>query len=102
MEKATDNQVNARYNDESLFLEEIIEFHPEVYNALPARDQEVLQAYYLVGQPVPENIFEYRKALLHEQPSIEAQAKAVFDRILSMLKINKFEYSTRPADTPKN
>lgn len=95
MERATDNETNAMYNDETLFLEGIFAFHPDIYNSLSVDDQQILQKYYLIGQPIPENIFEYRRALLQDQPAIEAKAKAVFAKILATLKIAEFPYSQR-------
>jgi hypothetical protein len=64
MQKATDNGANAHYNDECLFVDDILEFHPEVLDSLPAEDREALKVYYLVGEPAPENIFEHREDLI--------------------------------------
>ena len=99
MERATSNEANAHYNDEILFLDGVVEFHPEVYDTLPNEEKELLQAYYLVGQPIPENIFEYRNNLLREQPDIEAKAKTAFIKLLESLDIDEFTYSTKVADS---
>lgn len=95
MEKATDT-ANMHYNDEVLFLDGILESHPEVYDALSTGDRELLKTYYLIGMPVPDNILEYRRALLLKQPGIEVRSKAVFDKVLKLLNIGVFTYSTHP------
>lgn len=98
MQRATSNEANARYNDEILFLDGIVEFHPDIYDALSAEDKELLRAYYLVGQPTPENVFVYRNNLVREQPGIEARARAVFARILDALDAGEFAYTTKAAE----
>jgi len=95
MEKGTDSEDNARYNDEVLFLDGIIESHPEVYVALPREDRAAIQLYYLVGQPVPENIFNYRKNLVFEDPEIQHKAESAFRNLLEMLGVQVFDYSTK-------
>ena len=94
METATTNQTNAHYNDEVLFFDGILEFHADIYSDLSPEDKELLKIYYLVGQEPPENIFEYRNALVQEHPDIEARAKAAFARVLEELGIHEFAYST--------
>lgn len=49
MEKATDNNTNARYNDEIIFIDGIVDVHPEVLAAMSDEDRETLEVYYLVG-----------------------------------------------------
>lgn len=97
MKKATSNEANARYNDEVLFLDGIVEFHLSIYEVLSLEDKELFKLYYLIGQPTPENIFEYRNNLIREQPGIEARAKAAFAKVLKALDIDKFTYSTKVA-----
>lgn len=92
---------NAHYNDESLFLDGILESHPEVLDALPAEDREALEVYYLVNQPVPDNIFEYRENLVRQQPHVQARAKSAFDTLLRALGITKFTYTTKPLSIEK-
>jgi hypothetical protein len=95
MERATDNEANAHYNDEITFLDGLVELHPEIFAAMSAEDREVLRTYYLVGQPVPENVFEYRKDLIHQLPDIQTEASAAFNRLLAALDIDEFKYTTK-------
>ena len=95
MPSATDNELNARYNDEVLFLDGIVEFHPEAIAGLSAEDRRVLGVYYGLGQPTPENIFAFRQELSQTQPDIETQAKAVFAKVLASLHIDEFHYTTQ-------
>jgi hypothetical protein len=96
MEKATDNKINARFNDEIIFIDGIVETHPEIYTALSDEDREALQVYYLVGQPTPENVFEYRSELVRLDPHIQARAARAFNKLLAMLDIDDFKYTTKP------
>ena len=98
MQKATDSIENAHYNDEVNFLDEMVEFHPGAFNALPSEDRRTLEMYYLLGMPTPENIFAYRNQLARQRPGIEAEARQVFQKILGALKIDSFRYTTEYHD----
>ncbi len=98
MQKATDNEENAHYNDETLFADGIVEFHPEIYAALSNEEQRILQTYYLTGKSTPTNIFDYRSELLRQHPDINDKAQVVLQKILHMLNISKFQYTTQPSD----
>ena len=67
---------NRRYNDEVMFLDGLYEFHPDFFENLNDQELNALRMYYLTGQDVPRNIFEYRSELLKRKPTIEKEAHA--------------------------
>lgn len=99
MEKAIDNNTNARYNDEIVFIDGIVDMHPEVLAAMSDEDRETLEVYYLVGQAVPENIFEYRSSLVEDNPGIQNRAMIVFNKLLAVLEVDNFKYTTKVPDS---
>jgi len=91
-ETAISSPENKRYNDESNFLDGLYEFHPEFFEELAEQEMNVLRTYYLTGREIPENIFEYRRKLVEQQPSIEDEAFKVFNKLLRLAGIDKFQY----------
>ena len=79
---------NKEYNDEASLLDGLYEFHPEFFEQLSADELEALESYYLVGQEVPDNVFDYRKELIKNNLQIESTAKVAFSHLKKIAKIN--------------
>jgi len=78
---------NKRYNDETLLLDDLYEFHPEYFKSLSGQELQALKTYYLTGQKVPGNVFEYRAQLVQNRPTAQAEANAVFSKICQLARI---------------
>lgn len=89
MSEAKVVEENERYNDEIGLLDGLYEFHPEYFNQLAPGELEILRTYYLLGQEVPENVFEYRKELMERQLGIETEVQAVLAKLLEIANIKK-------------
>ena len=76
--------VEKQYNDEVLLLDGLYEFHPDFFEQLSESDRKVIKEYYLAGEEVPENIFEYRAALISGDVRIEQDAKGAYERLLQI------------------
>jgi hypothetical protein len=75
---------NKRYNDEAVLLDGLYEFHPDLFNELGPHELHVLETYYLTGQDVPDNVFEYRAQLVKNRPEIEEEAHAAFSKVCKL------------------
>jgi hypothetical protein len=80
-QSANSSPENKRYNDEIVLLDGLYEFHPELLESLDKHELLALETYYLTGQDVPENVFEYRTKLAKSNPKLEEEAHAAFNKI---------------------
>ncbi|HEX8763290.1 MAG TPA: hypothetical protein VF733_06075 [Candidatus Saccharimonadales bacterium] len=78
-----------QYNDEVLLLDGLYEFHPDFFEQLREGDLKTIKEYYLTGEEVPANIFEYRAALLLRKSNIEKEAQEAYQRLLLIANIKK-------------
>jgi hypothetical protein len=83
---------NKRYNAELSLLDGLHEFHPDSFKALSPSEQETLQTYYLLGKNVPENIFQYRRELILNNPGLVMQARSAFVRLCEIAGVKDFTY----------
>lgn len=79
---------DAAYNREINLLDGFFEFHPEWFANLSPDDKQALESYYLLGKPVPEDIFEYRRELVAMDADLPEHARAVLARILQAGGVN--------------
>jgi hypothetical protein len=75
------------YNDDSVLLDGLYEFHPEFFADLDSSDWQALQRYFLVGRPVPDDVFAYRHSLLSDDGGIEAKALRALMRVCHLAGI---------------
>ena len=80
---------NQRYNDEVVLLDGIYEFHPDLFRGLNEKELHILQRYYLTGQDIPENVFVHRAELAKNNPAVEHEAHAVFEKICKLAGIKQ-------------
>ena len=82
---------NKRYNDESILLDGLYEFHPEYFGNLNEQELQSLKTYYLIGQEVPSNVFVYRSQLLRNDPEVEKEAHAAYSKICQLAGISNVQ-----------
>ncbi len=76
-----------RYNEESILMDGLYEFHPEAFASLSNDELQVLRTYYLIGSPPPEDVFLYRRHLLRENPDLERRARRVLRQVTRSLSV---------------
>jgi hypothetical protein len=80
-----------QFNDESNFLDDLYEFHPQCFVGLTKHEREVLKQYYLIeSDAYPENIFSYRASLIRMKPGIDRDARALFKKIIAAAGMVEF------------
>lgn len=83
------------YNDEVLFLDGVLEFHPRILVQLSKQDIEALQKYYAMGQTTPENIFAYRQEVMNADSGLKHRAEQAFSRVVAALGMKQFVYADK-------
>lgn len=81
MEELSDR---TQYWNEISLIEDLRAFHPEAFDALTARQKQVLRTYYALNVDIAD-VYEYKKALDRQAPllaSEAAKARRVFMRRL--------------------
>lgn len=89
MKLADLNSEEKRYNDESNLLDSLYEFHPDFFNELDSNERKVMGEYYLVGKDMPENVFEYRKAILSQDPNLKEKGEQTFEHLMDIAGIKR-------------
>lgn len=79
--------IDAAYNNEIVLLDGLLEFHPDLFAQLSEPDRELLERYYLVGRPVPQDVFEYRRSVVQADPGLARQAQLVLRGLLDTIGI---------------
>jgi hypothetical protein len=64
-----------RYWDQISLIEDLREFHPDVFNALSTSEQAALLEYYALDREVPD-VFAYKLALDVRSPQLAVRAAA--------------------------
>lgn len=70
-----------KYNDDSLLLEGLYEFHPDYFDDLSFEELSILKKYYLTGCQMPSNVFKYRLKTITKDPSIQEKAQKILEKI---------------------
>ena len=83
-QNATSSQANKEYNEQLDVIESFYEFHPEFFDDLSPKLRAAVEEYYLLGKETPDNVFEYRLALVQRDPAIEAKAKEAYEQVLKI------------------
>ena len=81
------NDEDKSYNDAVILLDGLYEFHSDAFKALHPSELASLQAYYLTGKPVPENIFEHARRMRSSNADTVRQAEAAFRVLCNKLGI---------------
>jgi len=66
-------KARSQYWDEISFLEDLWEFHPEVFDALTPRNRHVLRTYYALDVDVPD-VYVYKRRLDRQAPELAREA----------------------------
>lgn len=77
------------YNDDTTLLDGLYEFHPDFFDDLTADEQTRLRRYFLVGRPVPQDVFQYRQDLNRIDPELEAKALQALEKLLRSAGIDR-------------
>jgi len=75
-----------KYQAEVDHIEDMVEFHPEVLNALSEQERAIASEYYFAGRDIDvDDIFAYRAGLLAKKPNIEEEAVPVYHKLMRAL-----------------
>lgn len=71
-----------QYDDDSVFLDGLYEFHPEFFESLSTEEREALKRYYLVGEEeIPDDVHSYVESVRRLDTSIEGKARKALERL---------------------
>lgn len=65
-----------------LMLEEVVQHHPEIMEAVTDGDRVMLQRYFL-GATAAVDVTEYRRQVIKSDPKIEIQANKAYERFMA-------------------
>jgi len=83
---------NERYNSELSIIDSLYAFHPEAFELLSKSEMEALQKYYLLGEPVPDDVFAYREDIVTDDADLAGRAQIAFQNVCRKLGIEDIHY----------